>query len=149
MSVAAFAAAPTASATAKNASSVTTITWWASPISTSGPDLRKVLIADFEKAYPNIKVNLQTAPTDTDTNRADLVTTISGGANTPDVFMGDVIWPGQFGPTLWPFRSPRSCPRASSLASPPAWWLVPPTTGRFTGRPSSRTRASSTTAPTC
>ena len=89
--------APTASATAKNASSVTTITWWASPISTSGPDLRKVLIADFEKAYPNIKVNLQTAPTDTDTNRADLVTTISGGANTPDVFMGDVIWPGQFG----------------------------------------------------
>jgi len=69
MSVAAFAAAPTASATAKNASSVTTITWWASPISTSGPDLRKVLIADFEKAYPNIKVNLQTAPTDTDTNR--------------------------------------------------------------------------------
>ena len=97
MSVAAFAAAPTASATAKNASSVTTITWWASPISTSGPDLRKVLIADFEKAYPNIKVNLQTAPTDTDTNRADLVTTISGGANTPDVFMGDVIWPGQFG----------------------------------------------------
>ena len=97
MRVAAFAAAPTASATAKNASSVTTITWWASPISTSGPDLRKVLIADFEKAYPNIKVNLQTAPTDTDTNRADLVTTISGGANTPDVFMGDVIWPGQFG----------------------------------------------------
>jgi multiple sugar transport system substrate-binding protein len=59
--------------------------------------LRKVLIADFEKANPTIKVNLQTAPTDTDTNRADLVTTISGGATTPDVFMGDVIWPGQFG----------------------------------------------------
>ena len=97
LSVASFGTVPSASASVKNSSSVTTITWWASPISTSGPDLRKVLIGDFEKAYPGIKVNLQTAPTDTDTNRADLVTTISGGATTPDVFMGDVIWPGQFG----------------------------------------------------
>ena len=37
------------------------------------------------------------APTDTDTNRATLATTISGGSSTPDVFMGDVIWPAQFG----------------------------------------------------
>ena len=35
--------------------------------------------------------------TDTDTNRATLATTISGGSATPDVFMGDVIWPAQFG----------------------------------------------------
>jgi multiple sugar transport system substrate-binding protein len=56
-----------------------------------------VLISAFEKAYPNIKVNLQSAPTDTDTNRASLITTISGGASSPDVFMGDVIWPAQFG----------------------------------------------------
>jgi len=97
LTVAGVAAAPSAVAATHHASSVTTITWWASPISTSGPDLRKVLISAFEKANPNIKVNLQTAPTNTDTNRADLVTTISGGAKTPDVFMGDVIWPGQFG----------------------------------------------------
>ncbi len=91
-------AAPAASAANRNADArVTTIVWWASPISTSGPDLRKVLINDFEKANPNIKVTLQTAPTNTDTNRADLVTSISGGATSPDVFMGDVIWPGQFG----------------------------------------------------
>jgi multiple sugar transport system substrate-binding protein len=90
---------PTAvAATHANASSTkTTITWWASPINTSGPDLRTVLITAFEKAYPNITVKLETAPTNTDTNRADLVTAISGGASTPDVFMGDVIWPGQFG----------------------------------------------------
>ena len=56
-----------------------------------------VLIDAFEKAYPGIKVNLQSAPTDTDTNRASLITTISGGASSPDVFMGDVIWPAQFG----------------------------------------------------
>ena len=62
-----------------------------------GPDLRTVLVNAFEKANPTIKVDIQTAPTNTDTNRATLVTTISGGAATPDVFMGDVIWPGQFG----------------------------------------------------
>jgi multiple sugar transport system substrate-binding protein len=88
--------APSASALS-NAPSVTTITWWASPISTSGPDLRQTLINAFEKANPDIHVKLQTAPTNTDTNRADLVTKISGGAKTPDIFMVDVIWPGQFG----------------------------------------------------
>jgi multiple sugar transport system substrate-binding protein len=56
-----------------------------------------VLIQEFEKAYPKIHVSLQSAPTDTDTNRASLITTISGGAKTPDVYMGDVIWPAQFG----------------------------------------------------
>ncbi len=73
-----------------------TITWWASPISTSGPDVRKVWITAFEKAYPHIKINLISAPTSTDTNRATLTTQISGGAG-PDVYMGDVIWPAQFG----------------------------------------------------
>jgi multiple sugar transport system substrate-binding protein len=74
-----------------------TVNWWASPINTSGKDVRQVLISDFEKAYPNIKVTLTSAPTSTDTNRATLATTISGGSATPDVFMGDVIWPAQFG----------------------------------------------------
>ncbi len=72
------------------------ITWWASPITTSGPDPRTVLIQAFEKANPNIHVNLVSAPNDTDTNRAALTTQISGGGG-PDVFMGDVIWPAQFG----------------------------------------------------
>jgi multiple sugar transport system substrate-binding protein len=97
LTVAGVAAAPSALAATHHAPSTTTITWWASPISTSGPDLRQTLINAFEKANPSIRVKLQTAPTNTDTNRADLVTTISGGAKTPDVFMGDVIWPGQFG----------------------------------------------------
>lgn len=81
------------------ATSTTTITWWASPISpgSNEPDLRPALVSAFEKAYPSITVKIETAPSDTDTNRADLVTTISGGASEPDVFMGDVIWPGQFG----------------------------------------------------
>ena len=73
------------------------ITWWASPINTSGKDVRQVLISDFEAKYPGIHVSLTSAPTNTDTNRATLATDISGGAATPDVFMGDVIWPAQFG----------------------------------------------------
>src|SRR5215470_19601884 len=86
-------AAPSVSGSATSGN----ITWWASPITTSSPDPRTVLINAFEKVYPGIKVNLQSAPTDTDTNRASLITTISGGASSPDVFMGDVIWPAQFG----------------------------------------------------
>ena len=74
-----------------------TVNWWASPINTSGKDVRQVLISDFEAQYPNIKVTLTSAPTNTDTNRAALATDISGGSATPDVFMGDVIWPAQFG----------------------------------------------------
>jgi multiple sugar transport system substrate-binding protein len=99
LSLVALTTVPTASAATHSSagSASTTITWWASPINTSGPDLRTTLISAFEKAYPGVTVKLQTAPTNTDTNRADLVTAISGGASTPDVFMGDVIWPGQFG----------------------------------------------------
>jgi multiple sugar transport system substrate-binding protein len=74
------------------------IVWSASPLSGTGAnDARTVLINAFEKQYPNIHVSLVSAPTDTDTNRSTLATEISGGASTPDVFMGDVIWPAQFG----------------------------------------------------
>ncbi len=75
-----------------------TIVWSASPITTTKyGDTRTVLIAAFEKAYPKIHVTLVSAPTNTDTNRATLATEISGGSSTPDVYMGDVIWPAQFG----------------------------------------------------
>jgi multiple sugar transport system substrate-binding protein len=74
------------------------IVWEASPLSGTGAnDARTVLINAFEKQYPKIKVTLISAPTDTDTYRASLGTQISGGASSPDVFMGDVIWPAQFG----------------------------------------------------
>jgi trehalose/maltose transport system substrate-binding protein len=74
-----------------------TIVWSVSPLTGTGAnDARTVLIKAFEKQYPNIKVTMVSAPTDTDTNRATLATQISGGSATPDVFMGDVIWPAQF-----------------------------------------------------
>lgn len=55
-----------------------------------------VLIDAFEKAYPHIHVTLQSASTSTTTYQSQLTTAIAGGGG-PDVFMGDVIWPAQFG----------------------------------------------------
>ena len=90
------AAGATQSATGSATSG--TIVWSASPIATNSfGDTRTTLITAFEKQYPNIHVTLVSAPTNTDTNRATLATEISGGSATPDVFMGDVIWPAQFG----------------------------------------------------
>src|SRR6202007_1865159 len=87
---------PTSSASGSATSG--SIVWSASPLTGTGAnDARTVLINAFEKQYPGIKVTLTSAPTDTDTNRATLPTEISGGSSTPDVFMGDVIWPAQFG----------------------------------------------------
>ncbi len=71
-----------------------TIEWMAGNISGNG--LKNTLVAQFEKAYPNIKVKIIPSATNTDTTRAVLTTQISGGAKVPDVFLGDVIWPGQF-----------------------------------------------------
>jgi multiple sugar transport system substrate-binding protein len=91
---------PVSTATSAAAGSATSgsIVWSASPITTNAHgDTRTVLIAAFNKVYPNIHVTLTSAPTNTDTNRATLATEISGGSSTPDVFMGDVIWPAQFG----------------------------------------------------
>jgi multiple sugar transport system substrate-binding protein len=91
---------PVSTATSSAAGSATSgsIVWSASPITTNAHgDTRTVLIAAFNKVYPNIHVTLTSAPTNTDTNRATLATEISGGSSTPDVFMGDVIWPAQFG----------------------------------------------------
>jgi multiple sugar transport system substrate-binding protein len=99
LTLAACGSSGSSSATPKATGNPTSasIVWWASPITTSTPDPRTVLINAFEKAYPKIHVTLQSAPTDTDTNRSSLITTISGGAASPDVYMGDVIWPAQFG----------------------------------------------------
>jgi multiple sugar transport system substrate-binding protein len=74
-----------------------TITWFANQFGPTTVDVRKTLIADFEKAYPNIKVNLEQAPSDSDTYRSTLVTQISGGSSSFDVYNGDVVWPAQFG----------------------------------------------------
>ena len=86
------AAAPSASGPAKG-----TITWYANQFGPTGTDVRKTLIAAFEKANPGITVNLEQAPSDSDTYRSTLTTQISGGSSSFDVYNGDVVWPAQFG----------------------------------------------------
>lgn len=81
-------------AKAKKAAFVT-IDWAASPITQTGT--RQHMISAFEKSHPGIRVKLTTMSTNTDTTRAELATEIEGGSKTPDVYMGDVIWPAQFG----------------------------------------------------
>ena len=74
-----------------------TITWLSFPFPPGGADVRKQLVAAFEKANPGITIKLVNAPTNTDTLRSMLTTQISGGARSPDVYAGDVVWPAQFG----------------------------------------------------
>ena len=85
------------SAPAATGSASGTITWFANQFGPTTVDVRNTLITAFEKAYPNIKVKLEQAPSDTDTYRSTLVTQISGGSSSFDVYNGDVVWPAQFG----------------------------------------------------
>lgn len=71
----------------------TTIVWEAGVITHNG--LRKALIQAFEKKNPNIKVKLINEPAKS--TASVITTTISSGSKTPDVYLGDVIWPAQFG----------------------------------------------------
>jgi multiple sugar transport system substrate-binding protein len=83
---------PSASGPAKG-----TITWYASTFGGGSSDIRKTLVKAFEQDNPGIKVKIQTAQSDTDANRATLTTQIAGGSSDFDVYMGDVVWPAQFG----------------------------------------------------
>lgn len=83
---------------AGRAAAPVTITWLASSLTDSYQDPRQSLIDAFEQAYPLIRVELVSAPTNTDENRAMLQDAIAGkgAAPSPDVYSGDVIWPAQF-----------------------------------------------------
>jgi multiple sugar transport system substrate-binding protein len=74
-----------------------TISWWSASIpSDTGGDLRPALVKAFTEAHPNIRVNVVSAPSDSDVNRTTVATQIAAGSETPDVVMGDIAWPGQF-----------------------------------------------------
>jgi multiple sugar transport system substrate-binding protein len=75
----------------------TTITWYASSIDLRQNDFRRILVDAFESAHPEIRVDITSGPTDTDVNRAKLVDLLRSGAGAPDVYLGDVIWPAEFG----------------------------------------------------
>ncbi len=93
---------PTSSSTSSVGSTTSgSIVWEASPLSGTGAnDARTVLINAFEKAYPNIKVTLVSAPTDTDTYRATVAT------HRPPVLFRSVraVCPLFGGPRVVPFK---------------------------------------------
>ena len=59
------------------------------------------VIEEFEKKNPNISVDLLRQPMETSTRMQTLVTPLSGKESTPDVFLMDVAWVGQFAASNW------------------------------------------------
>jgi multiple sugar transport system substrate-binding protein len=88
---------PSASSTGRQ----TQLTWLASPITQNQNDAPIVLRDAFEMAYPAMTVNLVNGPVSTDTLRKTLTMDLSSYTNGEpielDLFLGDVIWPAEFG----------------------------------------------------
>ncbi|EHR78234.1 transcriptional antiterminator [Thermococcus litoralis DSM 5473] len=61
----------------------------------------KGVIAEFEKKYPGVTVELKRQATDTEQRRLDLVNALRGKSSDPDVFLMDVAWLGQFIASGW------------------------------------------------
>jgi multiple sugar transport system substrate-binding protein len=73
-----------------------TITWFASSITQSQNDPRRVLVDAFEREHVPIEVRQIAGNSSTDTMRESLRRFIAAGS-FPDVYLGDVIWPADFG----------------------------------------------------
>lgn len=74
---------------------VRTITLFTSSLLENDP--RSILVESFERAHPTIRVKAVPLPADTDVKRRMIKEAIEGGINAPDVYLGDVIWPAEFG----------------------------------------------------
>ena len=92
------AAAPAVSGLASG-----TITWFANQFGPTLTDVRKTLIAGFEKAYSNIKVNLEQAPSDSDTYRSTPIPQMSGVRAASTSPTG--TWCGRLSSASSPWRS--------------------------------------------
>ncbi|MDT0309356.1 extracellular solute-binding protein [Streptomyces sp. DSM 44917] len=89
--------APDLEAAAHGPAGPATLRWWSFAMAThEGGDLRTDLIRAFRELHPDIEVEIVNAPAVTDISRTVLSTALVSGAATPDVYMGDVAWPGQF-----------------------------------------------------
>lgn len=77
------------------------LTWLASPITQNQNDAPMVLRDAFEEVNPSMTVNVVNGPVSTDTLRNTLMLDLNPGTDNEaiglDVFLGDVIWPAEFG----------------------------------------------------
>ncbi len=59
------------------------------------------MIAAFNEAYPNITIDHQVLPGNSDDVKKSLMTSLAAGDTEPDVFECDIIWVSQFGAAGW------------------------------------------------
>jgi multiple sugar transport system substrate-binding protein len=85
---------------AVSASAKQTITFAESGLGTEGQQTQKAITA-FEKANPNIKVNIQVLSSDSTTYLQQLEHAFIAGSSTPDVFESDVTYPAKFAQAGW------------------------------------------------
>jgi multiple sugar transport system substrate-binding protein len=83
------------SAPASNRVDVQTITWYTSTFTESNPIA--TLVEGFERTHPTIRVDTVALPDNTDVKRMVIRDAIKSGINPPDIYLGDVIWPAEFG----------------------------------------------------
>lgn len=74
---------------------VQTITWYTAS-STSGNPIA-MLVEAFERVHPTMRIIAVPMPDSTDDKRKVVKGAIKSGINAPDVYLGDVIWPAEFG----------------------------------------------------
>ncbi|MFC6594276.1 extracellular solute-binding protein [Kitasatospora paranensis] len=78
---------------AANATGPVTITWWDTSDAVNESPAFKVLVADFEKANPDVKVSYVSTPFD---GARDRFQAASDGKGAPDVLRADVGWTAGF-----------------------------------------------------
>jgi multiple sugar transport system substrate-binding protein len=64
-------------------------------------DASKAAVAAFEKANPNIHVNILTLSPDANNAYSQLTQRFAANSSTPDVITSDVIWPATFAKSGW------------------------------------------------
>jgi multiple sugar transport system substrate-binding protein len=82
------------------ASAKQTVVFAESGLGTEGQQTQ-VAINAFEKANPNIKVNVDVLSPDSTTYLSQLEQSFTAGASTPDVFESDVTYPAKFAQAGW------------------------------------------------
>jgi trehalose/maltose transport system substrate-binding protein len=96
----AAACSSSSSSSSVSASSKQTIVFAESGLGTEGQQTQ-VAINAFEKANPNIKVNVQVLSSDSTTYLSQLEHDFIAGSPTPDVFESDVTYPAKFAQAGW------------------------------------------------
>src|ERR1700691_169731 len=91
------------STSAVSGSSKQTITFAESGLGTEGAQTQKA-INGFEKANPNIKVQVQVLSSDSTTYLSQLEHDFISGSTTPDVFESDVTYPAKFAQAGWVYN---------------------------------------------